>query len=83
MKMLIVILDDDNVESLLRSLTAESLRVTRIASTGGFFRKGSSTLLMGLEDDKVDTALKILRERIVPDHHATLFVVPVTRYEQI
>lgn len=83
MKMLIAILDDDNVESLLQALTAESFRVTRVASTGGFFRKGSATLLMGLEDEKVDRALKILREKIAPENHATLFVVPVARYEQI
>ncbi len=83
MKMLIAILDDDNVETLLQALTAESFRVTRVASTGGFFRKGSATLLMGLEDEKVELALKILREKIAPENHATLFVVPVAHYEQI
>lgn len=87
MKMLIAILEDDHVENLLQTLTAESFRVTRVASTGGFFRKGSTTLLMGLDDEKVEPALKIFREKISPassgEKRATIFIVPVTRYEQI
>lgn len=87
MKMLIAILYDDAIDGLLQALTAASFRVTRIASTGGFFRKGNVTLLMGVEDGRQEEALRLLRENLpsapAGEKRATVFVVPVTHFEQI
>ena len=35
--------------------------MTRLASTGGFLRKGRTTLLVGVEDAAVDHALNLVR----------------------
>jgi len=87
MKMLIAIVYEDNVETALQALTAAAFRVTRIASTGGFFRKGNVTLLMGVEDERQEEALRLLRENLpaapAGEKRATVFVIPVTRFEQI
>ena len=87
MKMIIAILKDDDIESVVQTLTAGGFRVTRVASTGGFFRKGNTTLLIGVEDGQVNTAIKILHEKTAPapegEKRATIFVVPVDRYEQL
>lgn len=86
MKLIIAILRDDDVENAVQSLTSENFRVTRVASTGGFFRKGSTTLLIGVEDDHVDAAIALLRANTTPgtdQKRATIFVVPVSRFEQI
>lgn len=86
MKLIIAILKDDDVENAVQALTSESFRVTRVASTGGFFRKGSSTLLIGVEDDHVDAAVALLRANTTPgsdQKRATVFVVPVSHFEQI
>ena len=37
--------------------------VTKLATTGGFLRAGNTTLISGVEDDKLDGALAII-ERI-------------------
>ena len=59
MKMIIAILKDDDIDNVMQPLMAANFRVTRVASTGGFFRKGSTTLLIGVDDDRVDAAIQI------------------------
>ena len=87
MKMIIAILHDDDVDAVVHALTAEDFRVTRVASTGGFFRKGSTTLFIGVENNRVDNAIQLMRKQVVSNEsaekRATVFVVPVDRFEQI
>jgi uncharacterized protein YaaQ len=88
MKLLIAILNDVDAEEVLRALVEHGFRATRIASTGGFLRRGSTTLLIGLESDRVNTAMQLIREACrepaQPGHRrATVFVVDVARFEQL
>lgn len=86
MKMIIVIVKDHDADTLTQALTAGEYRVTRIASTGGFLRSGVATLLLGVLDTRVDSALQLIRTTIGPsseEKKATIFVVPVERFEQI
>lgn len=88
MKMIIAILKDDDVDTVLQALTTTGFRVTRVASTGGFFRKGNTTLLIGVEDGQVNSAIETLRKNTTAStdeggKRGTVFVVPVDRYEQI
>ena len=59
MKMIIVILKDHLTDALTEALTGAQYRVTRIASTGGFLRSGTTTMLVGLEDAQVDPAIAL------------------------
>lgn len=86
MKMIIVIVKDHDADMLTQALTAGDYRVTRIASTGGFLRSGVVTLLLGVEDSQVDSAIQLIHTNISPsagEKKATLFVVPVERFEQV
>jgi uncharacterized protein YaaQ len=87
MKMVIAILKDDDIDVVVQALTAGGFRVTRVASTGGFFRKGSTTLLIGVEDGQVDATIQVLRENTTVteegEKRGTIFVVPVDHYEQL
>jgi uncharacterized protein YaaQ len=46
-----------------------------------------TTLLIGVEADQVEAAIQVLRKTCIPAAHgekrATIFVVPVDRFEQI
>jgi uncharacterized protein YaaQ len=88
MKMIVAIIKDDDSDKVLQALINADLRVTRIASTGGFFRKGSTTLMIGLMDERVQEAIDIIRDNCDPSiepgvKRATLFVLDVAHYEQI
>ena len=87
MKMIILIIKDNDSDEVTQALTSEQYRVTRIASTGGFLRSGVVTLLLGVRDERVEAALELVRMKLRPlpsgEKRVTLFVVPVERFEQI
>jgi len=87
MKMMIAIVKDHDAETVTQTLTAENFRVTRVASTGGFLRSGVVTLFIGVEDENVEAAMRVLREGLSPakegEKRATVFVVPVEHFEQV
>jgi len=87
MKMIILIVKDSDSDAITQALTSAEYRVTRVASTGGFLRKGVVTLLLGIRDERVESALGLIREKLTPlssgEKRVTLFVVPVERFEQV
>jgi uncharacterized protein YaaQ len=86
MKMIIIIIKDNDADTLTQALTAGSFRVTRIASTGGFMRSGVVTMLLGVEDTQVDAAIEVVRNALPSKDdvkRVTLFVVPVQHFEQV
>ncbi|MCC6905324.1 MAG: cyclic-di-AMP receptor [Anaerolineae bacterium] len=66
MKLLIAIVQDIDADAAGRGLTDEGFSVTRIGSTGGFFRQGNVTLLCGTPDDRVEDALDVLKRTCEP-----------------
>ena len=62
MKLVTAIIRDTDNEAISQALTSAGFGVTCIASTGGFLRHGQKTLLIGLEDHQVQTALDIIRK---------------------
>ena len=88
MKLIIAIIRDSDNEPVSRALTSADYRVTCVASTGGFLRRGSSTLLIGVEDERVERALEIIRESCTPPtdpnvKRATIFVLKVDQYTHL
>jgi uncharacterized protein YaaQ len=88
MKLIIAILRDEDNDPVSHALTSAEFRVTYIASTGGFLRRGNTTLLIGTEDDRVEAALDLIRKNCLPPHEpgakrGTIFVVKVDDYQQI
>jgi uncharacterized protein YaaQ len=87
MKMIIVLVKDNEADALTRALTDAEYRVTRIASTGGFMRSGVVTLLLGVDDAQVESTIGLIRKTVTAlgpgEKRASLFVVPVLRFEQV
>lgn len=85
MKMIIAIVRDRDTNPVSTALTSAEFRVTHIASTGGFLRRGNSTLFVGVEDDKVESALEVIRKNLEPpdgpdQKRATIFVLNVNHF---
>ncbi len=86
MKLIIAIVNDNDSETLTQAFTAANFRVTRVASTGGFLRRGVTTMLLGIEDSQTDAVIQIVRNALPSkreEKRATLFVLPVHHYEQV
>jgi uncharacterized protein YaaQ len=87
MKVVIAIVRDTDDQKVLSRLVADDYRVTRVASTGGFLRRGNVTLLIGVEEPKVQGVIDLLRETCAPpeagQHRATVFVMDAAHFEQV
>jgi len=62
MKLIICIVQDQDSGALIDDLTEHQYRVTKLSSTGGFLKSGNTTLLVGVEENEVDSVLKIIEE---------------------
>jgi uncharacterized protein YaaQ len=60
MKLVVAVVQDYDVDRLLRAVTEAGLRATRVASTGGFLRTGNTTVLLGVPDERVGQCLGLL-----------------------
>ena len=60
MKLIISIVQDEDASRLVSKLMQKGFGVTKLATTGGFLKSGNTTLLLGVEDDKVSEAVSII-----------------------
>ncbi len=60
--MVIAVVQGKDSGNLTNKLVAKSYGVTRINTSGGFLRESNATLLIGLEDGKVEDVMSIIRE---------------------
>jgi uncharacterized protein YaaQ len=88
MKLIIAIIRNEDNEAISQTLVEGNYRITKIASTGGLFRRGSTTFMIGVSDERVEPAIQLIRASLSPatdpkEKRATLFVIPVEDFEQI
>lgn len=62
MKLVVAVVQDLDADDVIDTLTEANYRVTRVASTGGFFRQGNTTLFCGVADDRVQHLTELLRK---------------------
>ena len=94
MKLLLAIVRDDFAADVTFALNNGGFSVTRISSTGGFWRRGNVTLLVGVEDYRADEVLSIIdahagpaiERNAAPEGHppsrATIFEINVDAVER-
>jgi uncharacterized protein YaaQ len=61
-KLLIAVVHEDDAQALVEALRAADLRVTEALSRGGFLKGRNAMLYIGLEDEQVPAAMKLLEE---------------------
>lgn len=62
MKLVIAIVQDQDAHGLIEKLMKEDFRATNLASTGGLLREGNSTILVGVEKERVERVMEVIRE---------------------
>ena len=62
MKMLLAIINYDDAHSVMNHLMEAGFQITKLATTGGFLRAGNVTILIGLEDSRLDEAMDLIRK---------------------
>jgi uncharacterized protein YaaQ len=62
MKMITAIINSKDINRVCQALTDAHFEFTKLSTTGGFLKIGNTTLLMGIEDEKLDDAIAIIRK---------------------
>ena len=88
MKMVMAILEDTDSNQVMNSLHQAGFPLTLIDTTGGFLRRGNSTIIAGVSDDQVDQVVDLINQECSPcgnpfKKRATLMVFDVDHFEQI
>ena len=60
MKLIIAIVQNEDSGRLIGELMNDGYSVTKLATTGGFLRAGNTTLLLGVDEEKIEGAMKII-----------------------
>ena len=61
-KLCVVICSATDADALASELVARHVSTTKVASTGGFLRRGNVTILAGVTADRVAEVLALVRE---------------------
>lgn len=92
MNLVLTIVQNEDADPVTQALLAASYRVTRINTAGGFLRRGNVTLLIGVEEDRVDDVIRLIHENCqvrtavsaleagMPAYSATVFVLEASRF---
>ena len=60
MKLILAIVSNDDAAAVQSSMTTAGFQVTKLATTGGFLMAGNTTIISGVEDDRIDEAIDII-----------------------
>lgn len=63
MKMIYAIVHSEDGDRVTEELNKKRFSVTRLSTTGGFLRRGNSTLMTVTDDSKVDEVIKIIKDQ--------------------
>ncbi|MDR0292583.1 MAG: cyclic-di-AMP receptor [Oscillospiraceae bacterium] len=72
MKLILAIINHDDAHSVIQHLTQGGYHVTKLATTGGFLQVGNVTILIGVDDERLEGAMEIIgkysnsRRQIIP-----------------
>jgi uncharacterized protein YaaQ len=88
MKMIVCILQDADKDVVLNALSEANFQATLLPSTGGYFRRGNATLMIGVEDAQVDPAIQVVRDTLEVSEQtgikrATVFVMNVDQFIKV
>ena len=61
MKLILAVVEDDDAARLMDTLIENDFSATKLASTCGFLRSGNTTFVIGIEDERVNDVIDVIR----------------------
>ena len=58
MKLILAIINHDDANTVTQALTKKGFSSTKLATTGGFLMAGNVTILIGVDEEKVQTVIR-------------------------
>lgn len=94
MKLIVAVVQNEDADVVIDALLENDFRATRLASTGGFLRRGNTTIMIGVQDHQVDQVLDLIRLEAharaqqkesdeIQTAAATVFVLDLEDYQRL
>lgn len=95
MNLVLALIQNDDADPVTQALLAGGYRVTRINTAGAFLRRGNVTLLIGVEEARVNAVVEIIKancrqraeptplETGMPMYSATIFVLDASQHIRV
>src|SRR4029079_18576953 len=61
-KLILAIIHNEDAGALVDGLLEKEYRATRLHSSGGFLKQSNATIVLGVEDDRVEDVMAIITE---------------------
>ena len=74
MKLVLAIINHDDANTVTQALTKKGFSSTKLATTGGFLMAGNVTILIGVDEEKVQNVIDIIKEH----SHSRKQMIPTT-----
>lgn len=78
MKLITAIVQNDDANKLISALREKGFSSTKMSSTGGFLSSGNTTIISGVEDEKEEEVIEIIREICKLKKKVTAAIPPST-----
>ncbi len=62
MKLVIAVVQQEDAAQTVQALSGAGISVTRFNSSGGFLQQGNATLLIGVDEERVEQVVTLIRE---------------------
>lgn len=93
-KLIIAVVQNEDADAVVDALLEDEFRATRLASTGGFLRRGNTTLMIGADEEQVDQVLGLIKQHAHAGAQAqtqqqsapaaaTVFVLDLEEYQRL
>lgn len=93
-KLIIAVVQNEDADNVVDALLEDEFRATRLASTGGFLRRGNTTLMVGADEGQIDRIMDLVRSNArsnstssdgseVQSAAATVFVLDLEDYQRL
>jgi len=73
-KLVLAIINHDDANAVVQSLSRHGFSSTKLATTGGFLMSGNVTILVGVDEEKVQEVIDIIHEH----SHSRKQMIPTT-----
>ena len=60
MKLIIAIVQDEDSQKFISEMMKAGFSITKLATTGGFLRIGNTTMMIGVDESRVEEALDMI-----------------------
>jgi uncharacterized protein YaaQ len=87
MKIILAVIRDSDEAQVVEQLVTLGIRVTRMSSTGGFMHRGNVTLMIGAEEEKLETVMDLIKKTCTVaqgfENRAVLFVLNAIDFHKV